>query len=339
MYLARQRIKNTMHYFIRESFSDGETIKSRNLVDLGRDPRAYIVYPDNGNAFYFDESLCDALEQKGVYPDNEVLEKVLWPFLDPETRRVIEKFTRPAPGRRESIREQKKRCETEPFHLFDMRRMHYLRFGELDQSRIASVPKKIYRKLLDKSRDEIEQQFMEMEQVLKKHEKKNYAFVIFNVPAHFSSPISRKFPQALPRDKVDAYFLEELCRVNADAAFWSDLEMSDTLHPYLIRYVCWFFDSEFEGSHYMEDLMWQFKRRHHGFQPSPSPRRNMSADEAARELDIDKNQIGTLTVKTLSRQYRKMAKHHHPDHGGGHERFIRLNRAFEDLLRHVKKGG
>ncbi len=338
MYLARRRIKGKLYYSIRQSVCKGREIVSRELLDLGRDPEKFIIYPDDGNAFYIDPEICDRIEACGVAPDNDELERVFWPFLRPETRRVIEMFTRPSPGREQSIPEQKARCETQPFHMFDKRRMHYLRYGELDQSKIGAVPKKIYRKLLDKSRDEIEQQFMEMERVLENSEKKNYVFTIFNVAGHFTSEIARKFPQALSQDKVDAKFTEELCRLNADAGFWGDLGISMRLHDYLVRYACWFFDIDFEGGRHLEDLMWQFKRRHHGFSP-PRPQA-MPVEEAVSVMGISRQELSGMTVRTLTRQYRVMAQKYHPDTGGDHDQFIRLNRAYEDLLRKIKgKGG
>jgi DnaJ-class molecular chaperone len=44
----------------------------------------------------------------------------------------------------------------------------------------------------------------------------------------------------------------------------------------------------------------------------------------------------SMTIQTLTRQYRKMAKTHHPDKGGKHEKFIKLNHAYSDLLRTIK---
>ncbi len=334
MYLAKKWVRGKLLYAIRQSVPVGGRMESREIVDMGPDPSKYIIYP-GGNAFYIDPDFCNRLEAMGIEPDNDELEKVFWPFLDPETRRVIEIFTRPSAKRGETIREHKKRCQTEAFHLFDRKRMHYLRYGEIDQSRINMVPKKIYRKLLDKSRDEIEQQFLEMECVLKHREKKNYVYTIFDVAEHFQSEIARKFPQALDQDKVDAIFLEELCRINADADFWADAGVSNWLNTYLVRYACWFFDSDFEGSTYLEDLMWQFKRRHHGSAPRSS-RPPMPTDEAVSLMEITRGDLDTMTIKDLTRQYRLMAQTYHPDKGGDPENFIRLNRAFKDLLKQIK---
>jgi len=338
MYLARKRIKGRIRFYIRESITNGRKMVSRELYDLGYDPAEFIIYPDNGRAFYFHQRLIERLEEQGVKPDNEALEQLFWPFLDPESRRVIEMFTRPSTSRGMPLSEQKKRCESEPFHSFDKRRMHYLRFGAMDQSGIGRAPKKIYRKLLDKSRDEIEQQFIEMERVLGKTEKKNYVYTIFDVSGHFRSEIARQFPQALDQERVDTAFLEELCRINDDREFWSDLGISDRLDDYLLRYAIWFFDTDFEGSNYLQDLAWQFKRRHHGFTPPP-PRVVMPVEEAVAIMGITQQELDGMTIRTLTRQYRLRAQSVHPDKGGSHEQFIRLNRAFSDLLRKVKGEG
>ncbi len=338
MYLARERIRGKISYHICSSVKVGGSYESRQLFDLGENPAQYIIYPGDGPGFYFDEELCDSLLEQGCEPDYDELEKVFWPFFDPETRRVIEGFTHTSHtgGRdRLEIEKQVKRCSNETFHIFDMRRIHYLRFGELDQSRLSAVPRKIYRKLLDKSRDEIEQQFMEMESVLGPREKKNYAYVIFDVPGYFSGPIARKFPEALDQDRVDECFLDALCRLNADTAFWADLGITESLNDYLVRYACWFFDTHFAGSRYLEDLMWQFVARHRTYRPPP-PKSSMPLDEAASVMGLSAGMLSEMTVKSLTRQYRKMAKARHPDIGGGHEAFIRLNRAFEQLLRRVK---
>ncbi|MFO8048704.1 MAG: DnaJ domain-containing protein [Desulfosudaceae bacterium] len=334
MYLARQQINQKTHYFIRESFFDGRIMRSRDLFDLGREPQAYIIYPGDGPAFYFDEELCEALEALGVAPDNDRLERLFRPFLDPAIRRTMDKFSRPPSGRQASLAEPNKRCQQEQFQLFDQRRLHFLKFGEMEQTGLGRLPRKMFRKLLDKSRDEIEQQFLTMEEVLQPPEKKNYAYTVFNVSRHFESPLARQFPQALDQEKVDACFLEEVCRLNSDAGFWADLYRDKRRHQYLGRYVCWFFDHDFEGGQYLDDMVWQFKRRHHHFQPPP--RRQMPLGAALRVLEIEKTEFDEMTIKKLTRQYRRLAKQYHPDQGGRHERFIQLNQAFEELLRQLE---
>jgi len=318
-------------------------VKSRDLFDLGTRPDEYIIYP-GGNACYFHENIYDQLNEKGVTYDDEELETIFWPFLRCETRRVIEGFTRKGSSgkNRESVKAACRRCETEKFHLFDMRRIHYLRFAQLDQSNIYRAPKKIYRPLLDKSRDEIEQMFFQMEIVLDANEKKTYSFVAFDIPGHFAGKLARNFPQALSQIKVDDCFVEEVCRLHADEKFWAGIPRSDVLHDYLVRYVCWFFDHAYAESHYLDQMVYDWMARRRQFNP-PRPKPSMALDEALSVLGLTKKELPELTVKSLTRHYRKMARIFHPDTGGGHNRFIKLNLAYEDLLRKVRsrsnKGG
>ncbi len=339
MYLAAKQIKGTVRYYIRESFKDGEWLKSRDLFDLGAHPDQYIIYP-GGSACYFHEDIYDQLNEKGVTPDDDELEKIFWPFLKYETRRVIEGFTHRHSSRkgRESVKESCRRCETMQFHMFDKRRIHYLRFGQLDQSRIFRAPNKIYRPLLDKSRDEIEHMFLRMENVLDANEKKTYTFVIFDIPGHFSGKLARTFPQALSQEKVDDCFLEEVCRVDSDENFWAGMPRSALLHEHLVRYVCWFFDHDYAESRYLDQLVYDWMGRHRDFHP-PRPKPSMAMAEALSVMGMTRQELAGMTVKTLTRQYRQMARKSHPDTGGGHDRFIRLNQAFEDLLRNVRAKG
>ncbi|MFP4476585.1 MAG: J domain-containing protein [Desulfatibacillaceae bacterium] len=339
MYLAKHRKHGINRFFIRESFNDGTRLASRDLFDLGSDPTDYLVYP-GGTSFYIHEQVYDRLRDLGVEPDEDELEKVFWPFLDPETRRVIDGFSHGGAAkraeRRKRIKKQCARCENQDFHMFDKRRVHYLRFGELDQSRIARAPKKLYRHLLDKSRDEIEQYFMESESCLRRHERKTYAYVIFDVPGRISGIVARKVPGALPREQIDDCFLEQLCEVNSDAGFWAGMgDDPGRVRDYLVRYVCWFFDNDFERSQYMEDLFQDWIARHRRFSPPP-PRNTMAVDEAVAAMGITPEEFSGMNVKTLTRQYRLMAARVHPDKGGDHDTFVKLGQAFEGLLRKLK---
>ena len=65
----------------------------------------------------------------------------------------------------------------------------------------------------------------------------------------------------------------------------------------------------------------------------------MALDDALSVMGIAKVELANLTVKTLTRKYRKMAQKTHPDTGGGHNRFIKLTQAYEDLLRKVRGRG
>jgi len=106
----------------------------------------------------------------------------------------------------------------------------------------------------------------------------------------------------------------------------------------MIRYVCWFFDNDFGESRYLEDMIWEWiARKRRARQPAPKHR--MKEEEAVSLMGMSEQSVAGMTVKTLTRQYWQMARKYHPDKGGDHETFIKLNRAFEQLLRRVKSGG
>ncbi|MBW1859433.1 MAG: hypothetical protein JRI70_04995 [Deltaproteobacteria bacterium] len=58
MYLAQRTIKGKRHYFIRESYKDGDLFRSRELFGLGTNLAKYVIYP-GGRAFYIDEVVED----------------------------------------------------------------------------------------------------------------------------------------------------------------------------------------------------------------------------------------------------------------------------------------
>ena len=63
--------------------------------------------------------------------------------------------------------------------LVDLGTDHYLKFGQTDQRNIGRVPLKLFRGLYNKSRDEIEHGFMDMEAALSPREYKTYTYTIY----------------------------------------------------------------------------------------------------------------------------------------------------------------
>jgi len=187
LYLAQTTVHGQTHYSIRESYLHQNRFLSRNLFDIGTDPAQYIVYP-GGNSFYIHESIEEQLNDLNVYPKNDELEDIFWRFLDPTIRRALETFR----NRQKNLSPRKGPKATEKvtaskFHIFDQRRILYLRCGRMNQQNITCVPHKLFQVLTDKSRDEIEQMLMEMEKILTVREYKTYAYVIFNLQDFFTT--------------------------------------------------------------------------------------------------------------------------------------------------------
>ena len=129
MYLARLFINNRLHYLLRETFLDGEVYKCRDLIDLGDDPGKYIVYP-GGSSFYIDDLIFDRLKTSGFDADYDQVESVFLPFLDPYIRTRIDPFLNRTTNRgwKRMNKQTRQRIFTDT-HVFDRRRIHFLRFG------------------------------------------------------------------------------------------------------------------------------------------------------------------------------------------------------------------
>ncbi|QTA79765.1 chaperone J domain-containing protein [Desulfonema limicola] len=325
MYLARKRIKGTIHYIIRESYKDHDFILSRDLFYLGTEPDRYIVYP-GGNTFYIDEIVEDRLKHLGLKPAGDELENIFWPFIKPDIKRAQQHF-RQRGSEKKTIFSQK--SLNKDFHLFDRRRVHFLRYGQMDQGKIGLVSPRLFKILHHKSRDEIEQYFMESEQILRPHEIKTYIFVIFDLQKHFNQSYAKTMPQALDQTLVDEYFIKEICRLNKEEDFWTGAKYT-SLNEYLIRYLVMFYDNEYGRSTYLEDIYqeWMDSRRDFRFSVKKT---SVSMDEASTIFGISETRLRQMTKKELTNLYRQKAQEIHPDKGGDHDAFIRLSNAYQDI--------
>ncbi len=335
MYLAIEKIGGHTRYLIRESYRDADYFLSRDLIDLGIDPGGYIVYP-GGNSFYIDQVVEDRLTNMGIEADPDEIEDIFWPFVHPEIQRVLEPF-RGREKRHQAIRQKKRptiKIDTQ-LHIFDKRRMHYLRFGRMDQQGIGRLPLKFFQILHNKSRDEIEQTFMAMETELALREYKNYVYVVFELQQFFYQSYAKNAPQSLNADKVDGHFIEQICRLNSDRSFWAGMKTDDSLHNYLVRYVLMYFDHDFASRSFMEDYIRQFMNNHRDH--PATYRTNVSILKKASAVFGESQE----TLKEMSRQeiaslYRLKAMKLHPDKGGDHDQFVNLTAAYHELLKTKK---
>jgi len=306
-------------------------------MDLGTDPGKYIMYP-GGNSFYFKETIEEALKEKGAkFPPDE-LERVLMPFVDPYIRRVVQRFEKPS-----SVMERWKGFSSDELlklqrelHSFDKRRICYLRTGQVNMGNLEARPWKFLNVLLEKSRDEIEQFMEEMEQVLRPDEIRPYLFTALQLQTHFRHLLTRNHPAALDPEKVDHYFLEDLCRLNKDERFFRGVEIRnfDTLHPYLTRYLILYFDNAFDYRSIWDEYLGDFIGRHQYDRPHRYNKSiSRTEQEACKCLGISVEEFAKMNRRELIRCYRRCAKVAHPDKGGDKDRFVRIKGAYECLLR------
>jgi hypothetical protein len=336
MYLARNKIMGRTRFYIRESYQQEGLFLSRNLLDLGTDPGRYIIYP-GGNSFYIDGVIEERIAELGAEADPDELESIFWRFVHPEIRRRLEHFRR-----REYLSKSSrtKRVEDEEtvsrVHIFDRRRVHFLKFGRPDQRDIGRMPPKLFRMLRNKSRDEIEQRFMDMESVLAPHEYKNYAYTIFNLQQFFYESFAKGHPQMLSQLEVDKHFIEQICRLNADDTFWAGMKCTERLHEYLVRYVLMHFDYDYAPGSFMEDYLRQFINSRREYRP-PFKSAAVVIKKASGIFGETTEKLKKMSRRDLARLYRRKARELHPDKGGDPEKFIGLTEAYHALLRVKKK--
>jgi hypothetical protein len=335
MYLARKSINGRTRYLIRESLrpTGAAFFVSRDLFDLGEDPAGFISYYGR-YGFQVDPIIEETLYAQGVDVSVAELEDIFWPFIKTGVKSNLEaiNYLRQSYRRPQKLsREEAARISNE-IHIFDKRRLHYLRTGSPDQSRISRVPLKMFRVLLDKSRDEIEQYFLRMESALNAAELKQYVYAIFDLQRFFTEAKARILPQILDQDKLDDCFLQEICALNADKNYWTGMEMTDWLHEYLVRYAVLFFDFDFPRRSFASEYGREFMGRHRGFR-FPEKRSRVALEEASRVFGVTREKLQMMSRTELTRLYRRKALKMHPDKGGEHELFVKLTKTYRELLK------
>lgn len=329
MYLARRHIGNQTHYAIHESYQEDGCWKSRHLYDLGPDPTRYIIYP-GGHGYYYDPEILDALSAKGLEIDQSSLDVVFFDFLSPQVQRVINGFDR---GRRYGLRHDPSQDEQSnpPIHIFDKRRFCFLRFGPKSRQLIRRVPPKVFRTLLNKSRDELEQYFFCSELSLSHREKPLYVATIFELN-HFV-PKSANDNAMLPQ--LDSYFLSKLCQLDRDSQFWLGTPHNEGLHEYLVKYAIIYFDYERPQQPAGHRFFQDFVNQHRIYSPPASVRSKIKAAE--KIFGLSWAELIRLPGKSLSRRYRRLSLIHHPDRGGDAAKFDLLTQTYRHLLKKKPK--
>ena len=336
MYLAQTNINGKIHYSIRESYREGDQFLSRDLIELGTDPAEYIKYP-GGNAFYIDPAIEDRLDVLNVTRQDTNLEDIFWRFLDPEIQRALEHFRHRETLLRKSRKSREKATKAEsPVHIFDKRRLHYLKFGRMEQGYLWLVPQKLFKVLRNKSRDEIEQLFLDMESQLNPRELKAYTYVIFDINRFFNQSFAKKRPQYLEQSDIDDHFIEEICSLNRDLTFWAGMQTASRLHEYLVRYVLMYFDYDFATRSWVEDYIRNFINSRRDYQ-SPFEADSVTLEEAGAIFGETKDALKTMSRQNLIRIFRRRAQELHPDKGGDSEKFVELTKAYDMLLRTKKE--
>jgi hypothetical protein len=335
MYMAEIKIKNRCTYLIRESVREsvrepyplGSKLTHATLFDLGPSPGKWINYP-GGNAWYVDENLEAVLANASNSFDPDLLEELFWPWVRRDVRQAVEAFRSRSNTTKPRLTDTQRKNILAATHPFDKRRAHFLRFANMDQGPLTAMPAVVFKDLQEKSRDELEQKFMAQEKRLKTRDLKSYVYTIFDLQSFFQGFMARQMPHALDQERVDTCFLKEICRIN------KNLFGQGFLDRYMIRYLIMFFDHEYANTILLDDMERAFRFRHRSVrQPSPkafSPRK-------ARDIfKISKEELKRMSKPSLTKIYRKLARKHHPDRGGSHEQFVKINDAYQILAKKLK---
>ena len=333
LYIRRTRIRESIKYVLRQSTWDGRCWNHRDLFQLGDDPSDSIVYV-GGSGFYFHEDLEARLEELQVKYTQDQLEKEFFPYLKPHIRRILENFrgNENSAGRWRGMSNEELWEYQKHLHSFDRRRLHFLRVGRIDMGALEGRPWKFLNVILEKSRDEIEHVIENMERVLKPHEMRLYLYTALEIQSYFPNSLLRNHPAALDPEQVDQYFLDELCRLNEDDAFFFGHENRDksALHPYLVKYVCFYFDHFF--AHLGQDaFVREFINRRRAY-VAPPAKPALATQDACKVFGISVEKYREMSRRELIQHYRRSAQQMHPDKGGDHEEFVKMTEAYECLM-------
>ncbi len=329
MYMAVIKTRDKITYTLRESVPSGKKLIHRDLFDLGPSPGAWIHYP-GGNAWYVDENLEEVVYKASRDFDPDDLEEVFWPWVREDIRRAVDIFrNRGGSNGKPRLTQDQKETISRLTHAFDKRRTHFLKFENMDQGPLPSMPAVLFNDLQQKSRDEIEQRFLAQEKKLGAQNLKSYVYTIFDLQSFFQGFMAKQMPHALDQTKVETYFLKEICRINKNL-----FGLTSHLHGYMVRYLIMFFDNDYADTLLLEEMERAFRSRHRSFKQPPP--KSFSARRARTLFHITKEELKKLNKRGLTKIYRKLAREHHPDRGGSHEQFVEINNAYQILLEKIK---
>lgn len=335
MYLAKLIKQSSPTYVIRDSYQrDDGTFGYRQIFDLGEQPDRYFeLY--NDVTIVFHQDLLDTVTEVAGKSTEKKLEQLLWDFLPFECRQRLNLFHTRSDIRFGPLTAQDQLAIAREIHIFDRRRLYYLRYGAVDQSRLSRLHEKCCRPLLGQSRDEREYYFRKEEQVLEPGMFLQYIFAIFNLQKHFTQSFAAWLPEALALKEIEEHFLRAICRLQRDERFWQGKPDSNFLHPHLARYLIMLFDFNAAPRSLFDDFARSFMAGHRKFRwPENSP--SASPEKIRSIFGVDHAKLKEMSKDDLSKLYRQKAMALHPDKGGDHDLFVELSTVYNDLLKYKK---
>ena len=331
MYLAKLQYGQQTTYQIRQSFlTKDNNFRFRVIYELGEQPGRFIELFDD-HIVLFDAKLLSAVSSYTKIDADLELERLLHDFLPAEVKRRHERFPDRRRIRTGPLNDDDRQAIADQIHLFDRRRLYYLRYGAVDQSRLSRLHEKCCRPLLGQSRDEREYYFSAEEMALEPGNYLQYVYAIFNIQQYFNQSFAPWLPEALASEEMEDSLIKELCRLNEDSRFWQGLPPGYSLHHHLVRYLIMFFDYSPAGPSFQSEFARSFMsgRRHFRW---PDRGRNKRPGQISKIFSTPYDTLKKMPNGELSRLYRKKAMELHPDQGGDHDLFIELSEAYSQLI-------
>jgi len=330
MYLARLQKGSQTRYQIRQSYqTEANSFHYRIIYRLGDNPQQFIELFEDHIAL-FDADLLQAVALHTTRDGEAVLEQLLSDFLPKETKRRLAMFHGGRTYQTGPLTAADREKISQQVHIFDRRRLYYLKYGAVDQSRLSRLHEKTCRPLLGQSRDEREYYFAAEEATLDPGNYLQYVYAIFNLQKYFHQSFAPWMPESLAFDEMAEHFEKELCRLNKDPLFRQAEDTPDSLHYHLIRYLVMFFDYSAARRSFFADYLRTFMAGHRTFH-RPEKKPKQSPEKISEIFATSYSELKKMTRAQLNQLYRKKAMQLHPDQGGDHELFIELTEVYKAL--------
>ncbi len=328
MYLARLQTAHGTTYQLRFSYAAQKCYQHKTIFDFGLSPTEF--FEIQNRTVIFSNALLKAVKLNSSTDPDLILEEILFDFFPTHIQRNLTNFRTHKDLKFGPLSADEKEAITTQIHLFDRKRLYYLRYGAVDQSRLSKLHDKCCRPLLGMSRDEKEYYFREEEKALEPGMYMQYVYSVFDLQRHFSQSFASWMPEALQLDEIADHFVDDICKLNQDQSFWNIDRANQVLHHHLARYLIMFFDYAATPRSFLDDFTRSFQDQYRSFK-WPDKKTTNTPEEITEIFGVSYEKLKKMSKEELSKTYRKKAMQLHPDQGGSDELFIKLTNAYEQL--------
>ena len=150
MYIARLTTPSGFFFVLRQSVKTPDGFASRDIFPLGTTPGLWLRREDRTIHLdpVLEEAVRESLGSKAPKDIQDQLEELLLPWFPPGIRREWERFAQRGAPRPPALTPTEKKFIEERIPDFDKRRVHFLRFDNMDQGAVKAMPPVLFRHLL-----------------------------------------------------------------------------------------------------------------------------------------------------------------------------------------------